>query len=205
MLAKKELKEALPGGESTDRFQRLVTPLLPLMPVLLPLLIPPALFRARVAEQARPFFPRESHARNWERGLFNWTLSEAGRKHVVKKWDNPFFVLLYTDRLRSLLTNLRDPSLQAWIRTGSLRPHEIAFLSHQEMMPSRWLEALADKAVRDRCKCEQKQTAMTDTFTCRKCRSKECTYYQMQTRSADEPMTVFVTCLTCENRWRQSS
>ena len=44
--------------------------------------------------------------------------------------------------------------------------------------------------------------ASTDTFTCRICKSKECTYYQMQTRSADEPMTTFVTCINCNNRWK---
>ena len=49
---------------------------------------------------------------------------------------------------------------------------------------------------------EQNIEASTDTFTCRKCRSKKCTYYQMQTRSADEPMTVFVTCLDCSTRWK---
>jgi transcription elongation factor S-II len=45
-------------------------------------------------------------------------------------------------------------------------------------------------------------SATTDLFTCKKCRSKQCTYYQLQTRSADEPMTTFVTCVNCEARWR---
>ena len=39
-------------------------------------------------------------------------------------------------------------------------------------------------------------------FKCRKCKSKNCSHYQMQTRSADEPMTTFVTCMDCGNRWR---
>jgi transcription elongation factor S-II len=39
-------------------------------------------------------------------------------------------------------------------------------------------------------------------FKCGKCRSKKTTYYQMQTRSADEPMTTFVTCTNCQNRWK---
>ncbi|BGP36215.1 transcription elongation factor TFIIS [Rhodotorula kratochvilovae] len=33
---------------------------------------------------------------------------------------------------------------------------------------------------------------------------RRCMYYQMQTRSADEPMTTFVTCLACSNRWKFS-
>lgn len=39
-------------------------------------------------------------------------------------------------------------------------------------------------------------------YTCRKCKGNKTTHYSMQTRSADEPMTVFVGCLTCGNRWR---
>lgn len=32
--------------------------------------------------------------------------------------------------------------------------------------------------------------AETDAFKCGRCHQRKCTYYQMQTRSADEPMTV---------------
>jgi transcription elongation factor S-II len=39
-------------------------------------------------------------------------------------------------------------------------------------------------------------------FKCRKCKGTKTTHYSMQTRSSDEPMTVFVCCLTCGNRWR---
>uniref|UniRef100_A0AC11CMJ7 Transcription elongation factor A1 n=1 Tax=Ovis aries TaxID=9940 RepID=A0AC11CMJ7_SHEEP len=42
----------------------------------------------------------------------------------------------------------------------------------------------------------------TDLFTCGKCKKKNCTYTQVQTRSADEPMTTFVVCNECGNRWK---
>jgi len=38
--------------------------------------------------------------------------------------------------------------------------------------------------------------------TCSKCKGQKTSSYALQTRSADEPMTVFVTCLTCGKRWR---
>ena len=44
---------------------------------------------------------------------------------------------------------------------------------------------------------------MTDAFKCRKCGSRSTSYYEVQTRSADEPMTQFITCLNCGNRWKQ--
>lgn len=47
-----------------------------------------------------------------------------------------------------------------------------------------------------------KPAATTSEFRCGKCKKRECTYYQMQTRSADEPLTTFVQCVACGNRWR---
>ena len=39
-------------------------------------------------------------------------------------------------------------------------------------------------------------------ITCNKCKSNNCSYYQLQTRSADEPMTTFVTCTKCQRKWK---
>lgn len=43
---------------------------------------------------------------------------------------------------------------------------------------------------------------MEGMFECGRCKSKKTHYYQKQTRSADEPMTTFVTCLNCGKKWR---
>ena len=37
---------------------------------------------------------------------------------------------------------------------------------------------------------------------CGKCGMQKTSSYEMQTRSADEPMTIFATCLCCGHRWR---
>ena len=59
-----------------------------------------------------------------------------------------------------------------------------------------------DKIKRDENLVKGDISASTDEFKCFKCFERVCTYYQLQTRSADEPMTTFVTCLKCGNRWR---
>lgn len=46
------------------------------------------------------------------------------------------------------------------------------------------------------------EEATTDQFKCFKCEQRKCTYFQLQTRSADEPMTTFVTCLSCDSHWK---
>ena len=62
---------------------------------------------------------------------------------------------------------------------------------------------IEEKRIKDENKFTPKIEASTDDFICGKCKSKKCTYYQLQTRSADEPMTTFVTCLDCGNRFKR--
>ena len=168
----------------------------------------PDTFRANIRQKLAVFFINcdnsEKHATNLEKGVHNWSLKEATNKKVVKKWDNPFFVQIYLDHLRSIYNNLKNQKLVQMVSNGDIKAHEIAFMSHHEMMPERWETLIKAKSIRDKNKFEQKIEAMTDTFTCRKCKSKECTYYQLQTRSADEPMSCFITCIQCGNRWKTS-
>lgn len=166
----------------------------------------PDIFRANIRQKLAVFFKNsdnaEKYATNLEKGIHNWTLKECNNKKVVKKWDNHFFVRIYLDHLRSVYNNLKNEKLVQMVLNREIKAHKIAFMTHQEMMPDRWEELIKAKSIRDKNKFEQKLEAMTDTFTCRKCKGKQCTYYQLQTRSADEPMTIFVSCIQCGNRWR---
>jgi transcription elongation factor S-II len=143
-----------------------------------------------------------SAATNIEKGIFNWSIQHASDNNIVKKWSNPFFITLYIDRLRSIYLNLKNPDVSSAVTSGNIKPQDLAFMSHQEMRPDKWKKLIEDKKVRDKQKYEPNIEASTDNFTCNKCKSKKCTYYQLQTRSADEPMTTFVTCLECGKRWK---
>ena len=75
-------------------------------------------------------------------------------------------------------------------------------MNHQELNPKMWKELIEAKIKRDKNLTEIDMYAATDEFHCSKCKKNLCTYYQLQTRSADEPMTTFVTCLSCGNNWK---
>jgi transcription elongation factor S-II len=107
------------------------------------------------------------------------------------------------NHLKSILTNLNDKWIAA-INNGEIQSHKLAFMNHQELDYDRWAEMIDLKSKRDKNKFEVNIAASTDTYTCRKCKNNQCTYYQMQTRSADEPMTVYISCVCCGNRWKTS-
>jgi transcription elongation factor S-II len=106
------------------------------------------------------------------------------------------------DRLKSIFVNLKNEKLLDKIKTDEITAQKLAFMTHQEMNEDIWKELLDKKMKRDANKYTNNIQASTDMFTCRKCKSKRCTYYELQTRSADEPSTIFVTCLECGKNWK---
>lgn len=161
----------------------------------------PEKFRSNIVNKLNVKIDNNKNSANLEKGIFNYSLKEAEQRKVLKKWDNHRFVKIYLDRLRSVYLNLNNTIIEQ-INSGTIKVHKIAFMTHQEMSPDRWSKLIEAKIKRDKNKFETNVEAATDTFTCRKCKSNKCTYYQMQTRSADEPMTTFVTCIECGNRWK---
>ncbi|CCH40780.1 Transcription elongation factor [Wickerhamomyces ciferrii] len=115
----------------------------------------------------------------------------------------------YAQRLRSLTSNLRqknNPELRNKINNGDLLPKVFINMSPREMAPEslkKELEEIKKKNLFNAQGATQER-AVTDRFTCGKCKEKKVSYYQLQTRSADEPLTTFCTCENCGNRWKFS-
>jgi transcription elongation factor S-II len=139
---------------------------------------------------------------NMEKGVFNYAVRECNFKKLVKKWENPAFTQIYIDRLRMVFSNLSSTTVVEGLISGDILPQAVAFMTHQEIQPEKWNPLIDKKTKRDASKCDKKIGASTAMFTCSRCQSKNCTYYEMQTRSADEPATIFITCLNCDKHWR---
>ena len=159
-------------------------------------------FRNNIRTKMMAIIGDDNLCANLEKGVFNYAIKEATSKKIIKKWENPYFVQLYLDRLRSLYLNLKNEELLAQLKNKEITPQSLAFMTHQEMNPEHWRVLIDKKIKRDANKYTTNIKASTDMFTCKKCKSKRCTYYELQTRSADEPATIFVTCLDCGKNWK---
>jgi len=163
----------------------------------------PTKFRQCVIAKINLILSNEKISTNLEKGIYNYSLAASEEKKLIKKWSNEAFVILYIQKLRCILLSLKHKEIIDKLLSKSFKAHELAFMNHQEARPDLWTTLIEEKRIKDENKFTPKIEASTDDFICGKCKSKKCTYYQLQTRSADEPMTTFVTCLDCGNRFKR--
>jgi len=163
----------------------------------------PETFRATIVDSINNITKCEKKARNIEKSIYNKCLEDATKRVIIKRWDNKMFVLTYIDKFKNVYFTIKNPEIMEKINTGVFKTSEIAFKTHEELYPEKWSLLTEEKKFRLENKYFPKIEASTDSFICRKCKSTKCTYTQVQTRSADESMTIFVTCLNCKCRWKQ--
>ena len=95
--------------------------------------------------------------------------------------------------------NINNTYLIQVIDDNMMPLNAIASSSPDKLFPEKW-KPIIEKM--EWLEYKKKNMATTDIFYCHKCGKKKCTFYQLQTRSADEPMTTFVNCLVCGNAWK---
>ena len=142
-----------------------------------------------------------------EMEIFNYSIRDAIQRNIVPTW-NILLKKIYINKARSLYINLKPDSyvknkrLFERTKKKEFTASELVNMSTQELFPEHWKHLIDEKYRKNKVLYETKKEAMTDQFKCKKCGSRETCYYEMQTRSADEPMTIFITCLNCGNRWK---
>ena len=144
-----------------------------------------------------------------EHDIYLNTLIEAESKHIIKHWDVKLFVEIYLANIRKVVGNLDSTSyvnnteLAKRFKNKEISVNKLCKMNYYELFSSKWKEAIEHQKMVEKIQLEGNKSMATDQFLCRKCFKRECTYYEMQTRSADEPMTIFINCLSCGNNWRQ--
>jgi transcription elongation factor S-II len=110
-------------------------------------------------------------------------------------------------KYRSIMFNLKDaknPDFRRKVLLGQVKPEWLTDMTPEEMASDQRQQEnnkIKEKALFE-CERGQPPKATTDEFKCSRCLQRKCVYHQMQTRSADEPMTTYVTCVNCGKNWK---
>lgn len=152
----------------------------------------------------------EAAVADLELAILNRCVREAKEQEINVSWGDTVFWNLYRLRAQTLYENLKGASgyvennarLLDRLTSGDLTATQLAEFSAMDLMPSRWKEEVERQIEKDKHLYTSSKQAAIHMY-CSGCKKKtKCDYYQLQTRSADEPMTTFVTCLECDKRWK---
>ena len=164
-------------------------------------------------------FKNDTKAFNCEKQIYNWTVVQTkqvrldngekkpnGRATFMyspdePSWDSRHFRWRYKHKALEVMNNLkRNPSVMTTVKAK-----DIPMLSPEVICPGGPVECVK-KILHEREliieAAKNESLNSTGMFKCIKCKKNQTSYYQLQTRSADEPMTTFVTCLNCNKRWK---
>lgn len=139
--------------------------------------------------------------------LFRHSYEYATKNDVKRAWSNQAFVDIYLATSKRLIGNLSPTSYvgnkNLWERYVSkeLSLEQIVKQNYYELCPENWQSMVDRQAKREQIQLDGDFSRATDKWLCNRCGKKKCTTYELQTRSADEPMTIFIHCLNCGKRW----
>eukprot|EP00727_Mastigamoeba_balamuthi_P006427 m51a1_g2404 putative atp-dependent dna helicase q-like 3 (691) ;mRNA; r:768417-771908 len=153
------------------------------------------LLRSKLGERIEEEGEREPEemAREIEAALASTYGSDAGTE--------------YKNRLRTIAMNLGEASkeLRNSVMRGAVTPERLVTMTTAEMAPSgvkEWRKKVEREALKEAIGMTVDDLASTDQFECPRCHKRKASYTQLQTRSADEPMTTFIFCHICKYRWK---
>ena len=141
-----------------------------------------------------------------EKSIYNTTIKEARLKCIERSWDSQQFKWLYKKNYNRLMGNISYNNNNTFVlnklKYNLWEPENVVSMKAEILYPELWESLLLKSAKKLAALGKENNQQGSTFFKCSKCRQNNCVYFQMQTRSADEPMTTFITCLNCGNRWK---
>ena len=158
--------------------------------------------RDKVSENFREFIDSSS---DLEEAILHVVCEQAIKENIEIDWNNRVFWNMYRSRAISFYEYMRRGADIDWLtklKSGEITHRQFAEMNAVDLCPSMWKSSI-EKIIESEKKLYAKNENAAIFMWCSACKKKtKCDYYQMQTRSADEPMTTFVTCLECSRRWK---
>ena len=144
---------------------------------------------------------------NIEKSIYNYAYDQCTTKNIEPNIENKLFLRIYVNKLMSLYNNLdktsyiKNEDFYDEVMNGSFDISNIAFLTPQEINKKHWKKYIDKQSAVDEFLYSRTAGIRTNEYKCGRCKEHKCSYYQMQVRCSDEPMTTFINCLNCGNSW----
>lgn len=122
---------------------------------------------------------------------------EKGIESIAKIGIDDLDLMLYTTHIVKVLENLKNQYVLKNLKNNNWKPEDLASMDKDAFEPEKWQKIHEDRLPKNIEKEKRKSTTK-----CPKCKSWYTEYTTAQTRSADEPSTLFFLCTDCEHRWR---
>jgi len=164
--------------------------------------------RSGITDMFNSIIKDENKSKNIEMSIYKYTNKCVEDNNITRENINNEYMIIYKDRVRSIWINLIQSNKKSKtsfinkIKNNIIDSNKVGFLSHQEMNPEKWKDLIERKIERDNHKYNNTNEGISTEFKCGRCKERKTKYCQVQTRSSDEPMTTFVTCVNCGNHWK---
>jgi transcription elongation factor S-II len=152
---------------------------------------------------------KDNLVKNVEKSIFNWSVNRTKNTFgEVPAWENKIFKETYKRKAMNVLYNLgkRESMLVERLVRGDVKTKDLAGMSPEKLWPGGptflAIKEYEYKELRKQIAKKDAESNIVGIFTCAVCKSNKTTFYQLQTRSADEPMTTYVTCINCGKKWK---
>ena len=124
---------------------------------------------------------------------------------VNNGFEIDFIKPVYDDKYYNILVNINGDKkinnmlLRKNLINNIIDPCYVAFMTSSQLHPDKWSECIKKKLYKEQ---RENNISYSDAYKCFRCGESKCKISQAQTRSADEPMTTFVTCIVCNNTFK---
>ena len=134
-----------------------------------------------------------------EKSLYDYTMSNTSLDEI-KMFKYQIFKQRYNYSLCFIVLNISE--FETKINNEEITISDIFNKTPIELFPEKWEESFKRKKEEEKFLYETNLVSNSKTAMCFKCKEKNVYVKTKQTRSADEPETIFYTCLTCHNKWK---
>lgn len=140
-------------------------------------------------------------SKDMEKSILEYTKDECKKRNFDEiRWSDIRVRRLYIRKANMIMTNMEN--ILPKVANREVECLRVATMTHYDMNPAIWRPIMERMERREIC------TMIADTeerydglLKCEQCSSMNTRYVTVQTRSADEPETVFASCMDCGSNW----